>query len=374
MITAANGAAFLLDVDDDDYADFESDTDPLAVSLPSAIAHQLRDSIGQRDLKSQVGLEDGTYVHTCKGNGPDPDSQSGVVGGPRATAPPTRSVSTLAIAPEQVAALPSIRQVKCESTQDGDSPVSELGFAASDETRDLEFPDLLALRSDEIWTVTWEGPLSQDKSSSDVDGPAVRHSQLVVDSFGMHLVDQTHPFCDAGVEPYDIVQLRGCDPGLGDNDCPLGYTCYVHPNSQVAGLGACMLETEADRLASACKDFLTSVRRYTVGRSESGELKLLPRKHVLRTTPLDGCVDDAQCKTLADYGQSLISSSNPIDTSATDPHSYACMADTDRAPLNGPGRPASAASRPARRPRTARSARCARPASAWIAWCRRRRA
>ena len=171
--------------------------------------------------------------------------------------------------------------------------------------RDPTFPDLRGLRCDEVWTLTWEGSLSQDDADTAIDGPAVRESQMLVDGFGAHIVDQSKPFCDAGVEPYDIVQLRGCDPSLGDADCALGYTCFVHPQSQVAGLGACMLKDEADRLANACKPFLTSLRRYTVGKSTSGELDLLPRKHVLRTTPVDGCTDDAQCQTLANYAARL---------------------------------------------------------------------
>jgi hypothetical protein len=111
----------------------------------------------------------------------------------------------------------------------------------------------------------------------------------------------------------------------------------VHPNSQVTGLGSCMLEDEADRLATACKDFLTSLRRYTVAESASGKLRLLPRKSELSTTPVDGCVDDNQCAALADLSAQLTSSANPIDTSIANTHAFRCMADPERAPLDGPG-------------------------------------
>lgn len=339
VISAANGAVFVLNVDDDDYPDFESDTDPLAVEITSAIPHQLRDSVPARNFKAEtpVDMDHPVAMHICNTSGPDPDSAAGVSAGPRATTPPTRSIATSVIATERIAALPSIRQVKCESTVDGPRAVSELNFAAPDDVRDLEFPDLQALRSDEIWSLTYEGVLSADAGGNDVDGPPIRTSQLSVDSTGLHLIAQDRPFCDAGVEEFDTVQLRGCDPSFGDNDCPLGYTCYVHPNSQVVGLGSCMLADEADRLANACKDFLTTTRRYTVGRAESGELKLLARKHVLRTTPLDGCASDDQCVTAANYEASLLSTANPIDTTITDKHTYSCMVDPDRAPLDGPG-------------------------------------
>ncbi|MEO7097224.1 MAG: hypothetical protein ABI175_28445, partial [Polyangiales bacterium] len=149
--------------------------------------------------------------------------------------------------------------------------------------------------------------------------------------------DPSKPFCDVGVEQYDILQLRGCDPSFGDAECPLGYTCFVHPNSQITGIGACMLVDEADRLADACKDFLVSTRRYTVNRTESGELTLLPRKHVLQTTPVEGCTDDVQCEALADYSARVATSTQPGVADATDPHTYACRTDNDRAPLDGPG-------------------------------------
>ncbi len=340
VITAASGQTYVLNVDDDDYPDFEDVADPLQVQMPLAIGNQLRDMIPDRSLKAGVEREVNnvnTFVRLCDQVGPDPDSQAGNSGGPRITAAPTRNVPTGSIAAEKIGELPYIRQVTCVG-EDSTKPVSELGFAAPDAVRDLAYPDLRGLHSDETWSLTYEGVLSLDKSNVTLDGPPVRQSQIVVDGSGMRIVDQARPFCDAGVEPYDIAQLRGCDPALGNGDCPLGYTCYVHPNSQVVGLGACMLSDEADRLANACKDFLTSLRRYTIGRSESGTLKLLPRKHVLATTPLDGCTDDAQCETLADYAAKATSTAHPInDTTPVDPHTYACMADPDRAPLTGPG-------------------------------------
>lgn len=336
VITATNGATFILNVDDDDYPDFEDPGAPLEVQLPLAIAHQLRDALPERNLRALIEESEGVFSPICDTFGPDPDGQAGNSGGPRTTATPTRNIPSGAIAPEKAPELPFLRQLLCTGS-DTTRAVPDLGFAAPDDVRELAYPDLRAVR-DETWTLTWEGSLSNDRGDADTDGPAVRTSQIAVDGSGMRIVDATAPFCHAGVEDHDVVQLRGCDPSRGDAECPLGYSCFVHPQSQIAGIGACMLSDEADRLAEACKDFLTSVRRYTVGRAASGELRLLPRKSVLSTTPIEGCVDDAQCEALGDYAVDLPSSAHPRDdATAPDKRVWACMADPDRAPLDGPG-------------------------------------
>lgn len=335
IITATDGRTFVLNVDDDDHADFENPALPLKVSLPLAIAHQLRDALSNRDLRATT-LEMGVEKPICDTTGPDPDSQQGNFGGPRSVGNPSRTVPSAVIAAEKVAGLPTIRQLLCTG-DDSTKPVSELAFAAPDDVRDLAYPDLRTLR-DETFTLTWEGSLSLDRGDVAIDGPPIRVGQLVVDTNGFRVTDKSNAFCDAGVEQFDVLQIRGCDPSIGDAECPIGYTCFVHPNSQVVGLGACMLVDEADRLADACKDFLTSIRRYTINRTESGELTLLPRKHMLNTTPVDGCIDDNQCEALADYAVRNASSANPQDAMQTDARTYKCMVDTDRAPIGGTGK------------------------------------
>jgi hypothetical protein len=337
MISAANGQTFLFNVDNDDFNDFIPSSDAaamLAAPIALDIPHQLRDNIPGRGLLAESG---GKFV--CNDDGPDPDANGGNTGGPRLLGSIQTSIPAGSIAIEKSGGLPSIRQVFCDiEGGENDRPVSELFFSAPVEVRAEVFPDLRALRADEAWTITYEGALSGDKVDQAIDGPTVRMSQILIDPYGMHLVDATRPFCEAGVEPYDIVQLRGCDPSIGDAGCPIGYTCYVHPQSQVTGIGACMLVDEAERLSNACKAFLTSVRRYTVGRTKTGELQLLPRKAVLRTTPINGCDTDEQCESLADYAAANASSLNPGDVDLpTDPKTWRCEADPDRKPLNGPG-------------------------------------
>src|SRR4029450_13466901 len=173
-------------------------------------------------------------------------------GGARGVAAPTRTLPSGVFAQEKVGGLPLVQQVMCTGGETP-KPVSELFFSAPDTVRDQLFPDLRGLRGDENWTLTWEGSLSLDNSDTAIDGPAVRVGQIHVDGFGMHLFDDAHPYCEAGVEPNDIVQLRGCDPTVGDDGCPPGYACYVHPQSQVTGIGACILSSEAERLHNSCK-------------------------------------------------------------------------------------------------------------------------
>jgi hypothetical protein len=330
IITAANGLSYVLNVDDDDYPDYLEATNPIATQIPLTAAHQLRDDTPTRNLLAEVS---GKFV--CDDPGPDIATGGATAGGPRLVGNIARTIPSGTLASEKSGGLPSIRQVFCDAQDpaEEDRPVSELFFSAPLAVRDEVFPDLRALRTDETWTLTWEGSLSLDTVTTAVDGPAVRESQMFVDGAGMRIVDAAKPFCDVGVESYDVVQLRGCDPSFGDAGCALGYTCYVHPQSQVTGLGACMLIDEAERLAEACRPFLTSLRRYTVGRTRSGELMLMPRKRVLRTTPITGCVDDAQCQSLATYAASNPSSANPIDDrTAADPRTWACQVDADRRP------------------------------------------
>lgn len=340
IITASSGATYVLNVDNDDgpgLYDYVEPTDPVASAIPLDIAHQLRDAIPDRGARAQAASATSPIEQPiCDTDGVDPAGTSAPDQSTRYTGTTTQTLPTSTFATAKVGALPSLRQVKCVGTDEPEpngKPVSELSFAADVTTRSQVFPDLFGLPYyDETWTLTYEGSLSIDTSATANDGPAIRTSQMYVDADGLRLLDQTHPFCDAGVEPYDIVQLRGCDSTLGNTDCPVGYTCFVHPESQVANLGACMLDDEADRLAVACKEFLTSQRQYTVSRTTSGELKLLPRKRVLLTTPVDGCSDDTQCQTLANYRLQNIDATNPLNTTLVDTHTFTCAIDTARAP------------------------------------------
>ncbi len=336
-ISSEQGYVYIFNIDDDDHADYVDPNDPLGTQIPLDIAHQLRDAVPNRGMLALA--TDGSGRPSCDDIGPDPDASTGPVAGPRSPTAPAKNVPLGYIGATKIGELPGIRQVLCQGA-DETRPVSELQFPAPTDVRLQEFPDLRALRGDENITLTWEGTLSADTASTAVDGPVVREAQMYGDANDLRIDDQTRPFCAAGVQQWDVVQLRGCDPTNGNADCPIGYVCFVHPESKVANLGACELTAEAERLADACKPFLTSLRRYTVGKSTSGELVLLPRKHELYTTPIDGCTSSSQCQTLANYAAGNPSQANPIDPTVTDPHTWSCEVDPLRAPeLDAMGAP-----------------------------------
>lgn len=369
IITATSGVSYIVNVDDDDAwdrfgdvpADQFRDADPLGTSPTLIIPHQLRDAGKYRGAtetpvasSATVAADDrGQDVPSCSDLGPVPET---IIGGPRATAGPVRNLSSGPIAAGKADELPGLRSVTCVEPQSPNKPpvdpptvaVSELLFSAPAAIRDEVFPDLRSVRLEEQWSIAYEGSLSLDTGSVAVDGPVVRTGRTKVDGTGLHLVDPSAPFCDAGVEPFDFVQLRGCNPAIGNLDCPSGYECFLHPESQL-GMGACMAANEADRLANLCRDFLISGRRYTVGTSpQSGDLTLLPRKHELRTTPIDGCVDDMQCTLLANYAAHARIDKDPIASPVVQPtvdpndgklkdvnaNTWSCRADDARAPIN----------------------------------------
>jgi len=331
MVMASSGLGYVVNIDDD-YSDdvFSSSTDKLQNTTPvRVIAHQLRDGFFSRSASLQ-STTDATKV--CGSTDPLSSVGGALAGGPRLLGPPSVTAPASSINLASVLPLPTIQQVACTLDVKAESPdptpVSELAFAAPPDVRDQAYPDLGSVFT-ETWSATWEGVLSRDSIGVSVDGPAIRVGQLVVDGFGMRLTDPSRPFCDIGAEPFDIVDLRGCSPANGDGDCPAGYTCYVHPKSVGVGVGACMLKSEAPRLADACFSFLTTFRRYTVGTTEDGQLRLLERKHVLETTPIDGCVDDAtnQCDLLAQDAAKIDISADPFNARTH----WSCQADPLRA-------------------------------------------
>lgn len=364
-ITASNGSVFIANVDDDAFADVHNPGAPLAAPVQLAMAHQLRDAGTTRGLT--IDDEDKPFMQPPPptdpeepakpptGNDDDQDcnyagkiESTFVVGGPRIGATPARTVPSGSVATEKLTQLPGFRQLLCDRRgirgpgkvkPEDNRAITELQYAAPPDVRARTFPDLLTLPESETWSMIWEGSLSLNSGNSDVDGPAVREALLRSSSQGLHLLDDARPFCDTGVEPYDILQLRGCDPTVGAANCPQGHTCFVHPQSQLQNFGTCMLADEADRLADACKDFLTTFRRYTVKNTASGELLAVARRHELRTTPLDGCVSHQQCEELADYAARSASGEHPSkDQTPEDPREWECVADPGRAPMGGTGK------------------------------------
>lgn len=372
VITASSGAVYVANVDDDYVPDNTSPIQgqALRTSPVLVMAHQLRENMSRRE----AGVSDCESVDPpAIVNSLDPtmsDSGGALEGGPRLSAVPVQQFTASTLFDDLDNQLPRLQQVVCDLDQTNDPmhqrplvPVTALEFGAPEvqagsmfgpaAARDTVYPDLrtvsvninpLSSSSLENWTLTYEGTLELDSTAPSTNGPSIHSGQAFVDRTGMFIQDASQPFCHLGVEPFDVVEFQGCDPSHGDADCPAGYTCFVHPSSTI-NVGACFLKTEAPRLQDACRDFLSSVRRYTVGTdpnggTSSGKLVLLDRKHELSTTPVDGCVSDDQCDDLARAALVINQSADPFVESAAGtpvkqrPTHWSCMADPQRKAIN----------------------------------------
>jgi len=328
-VTTTRGNIYIVNVDDDYYPDFEKPNDPAAVSLPLALPHQIRDAGSQREK----------VADTC-----GTPSVDGATGGPRAAAAPLPP-TTSRIATEKLHLMPSVRQVECSvtGTDENDepfteaAPVSQLVFNAPVAMRELTFPDWRTARNED-WSIVYEGLLSLDDFLDQVDGQPVRSGVVTAPFYDsanryvdMFLKDPGEAFCQLGVEPFDTVQLLGCDPAVGDAQCRLGETCYVHPDSPAAVTsGVCLPSGDTDRLSSLCREFLIARKQYAVSQVYADRLALVPRRRVLGTSPLDGCSSDAQCQGLADLEENLSDPAPPLQATGASPWTWTCGQDPSR--------------------------------------------
>jgi hypothetical protein len=348
VITSSNGSIYLANVDDDNTYDVDDPTQPISRWIQLALPHQLRDRVPDRFARAEQkdpNDSSGTkIVPSCFIPGALPPTgtqswsqgphlfQDGTNPGVLQLVPPNAAVR---IASSKRLELPTIHQVSCvDVNAPGGTPVNELAFSAPPEVRKAAFPDLRALRVDETWMIMWEGPLSNDTTQEAIDGPIIRIGEATVDGTGMRLSEKVHPYCAAGVEPYDEVIMRGCDPTTS-GQCGLGEVCYRHPDS-TTGLGSCLPVDQAEALSTPCRPYLVSSRHFAVTQVKSGELRVIGRRHVLRTTPLSGCSSVDQCSALAVFDARLEHEDQPKDDKDTDDvaaaraKTWACEADPSR--------------------------------------------
>lgn len=317
FVTSSDGFVYVVNVDDDNYPDFEDPDDPMAAAIPLALPHQIRDFVRNRNL----------VAGNCQQAGADVLEL-----GPRAAEEPVATFSTNNIVEENLHLLPSLRRVSCDFGEDK-RPVSELSFNAPVDIREVALPDLKAV-ANEVWSIRWEGALSRDSQASDVDGPPVRQGLVRFSDGQTFLDDAGEPFCQLGVERFDTVQLLGCEPSLGNAQCGLDETCYVHPDTPATvASGVCLPSGMAETLAGRCREFLTTERRYAVRKLDAGRLALGHRRRVLRTTPLAGCASDAQCEDLAAIEEGLVDPAHPRDkdpTALATTYDWTCADDPTR--------------------------------------------
>ena len=321
FVTTSDGFTYVINVDDDNYPDFEDEDDPTRANLVLAVPHQVRDFVGAR---SDVAAN-------CQP--PTPDDAAFKLG-PRLLSPPSLLVSEDRVANEKLHLMPNLRQVMCTAGDD-EAAVSELDFTAPVDVRERTFPDWRAIFNEQV-TITWEGGLSRDDALTDLDGPPVRNGLVEQLETRVRLRDPNSPFCQIGAEPFDVINLLGCDPSFGDAQCGIGEVCYIHPDAPtVVPTGVCMPAGKTDELSGLCRDFLITRRQYVARSVYSGEVTLGNRRRVLRTSPIAGCTSDQQCQDMAAYEGTLADPRHPIDLPDTAPASdyqWTCAADPTRAP------------------------------------------
>jgi hypothetical protein len=333
-VVLSTGVSMVINIDDDDAEDTFVPADPFLTQVGLILPHTIRDGADYRDANA------GTTPATRKCRQSEPTLGSNIVaGGPRISVSPVRVVSAPAFMAEGKAfSLPYLHQDQCVGT-DSTEVVSDLQFAATEAARLASFPDWHAIAIDEDWLFTWEGSLSLDRTDAGttIDGPPVRNGLLEVGGGGIAIRDASAPYCAVGVEPRDFLTLRGCDSTLGDSQCGLGETCYVHPDATAAATGACLPSNRIDELSTLCRDYLVSLRRYSVKDVFTDHMTLQERRHELRTTPTSGCTSNAQCQALSLVDAKLRSAAHPKDDTTSAPDfAYSCEADPSRAP--GPNR------------------------------------
>lgn len=278
------GAAYYVNVDDDNYEDFEDAENPSLVDLPLALPHQLRDDTPfRRALAAGCG-----EVAVQRSQGPLRFSRA-----PLPTFLPLGyEISTTGVLGDRFLPLP--RREECVD-EDTARPTFQLSTSAPVELRERLIPDLAAVVN-ETFELAWEGTFNQDSDLSIRQGGRV----TVLDAGRMRLEDLAGEFCDVGVEPGDFVRLVGC---TSDFDCGFGELCYVHPDAPEGSSGMCLLPGSETELADLCRDVLVASRRYTVVDNVDGplhrdELTLVPRPLVLNATPAGGCASAAECRQI----------------------------------------------------------------------------
>ncbi|MSP15507.1 MAG: hypothetical protein EXR73_02650 [Myxococcales bacterium] len=267
LFSTPRGGLFYINVDDDNYEDFENPEFPGRNDLVLALPHQLRDDVPGRR----------SHPEDCV----DPGYRDAVHGGVRTEGQPTVlpagvrvSFGGLTTGPYH----PMLHRELC----DAEHAVFEFATTASSVLRERVFSDLARIPRERI-LVAWEGALAVSTLG-----------RVTADGGRVTLHDGAGRFCAVGVEDRDVIELLGC---TSDVACGAGETCTLHPDTPVGGTGLCLPSARVDELAGLCRDLLISSRRYVVvpDSVHADRLDLAVRAETLAETPLAGCASDEQC-------------------------------------------------------------------------------
>ena len=314
-ITLSTGQLLLVNVDDQNYPDIEDLSNPFAVEISLALPHRIRDGGVARQKVWREDVTEGT-VEEC--NFPE---VSNVSFGPRIVEPPDATRFTSAVATENEFLLPTLRSVPCTNGSGAVSPIPELSFMVDNDTRRLAYPDWSSVPTEEQWSLAWEGVL--------FPGLKIGLASAGSDDQSFVLEDLSAPFCEFGIEVYDSVVLRGCNPDDGDAGCGINETCSFPPDA-TSGAGVCLpIEREAE-LAALCEEFRGTLRRFNVRKAEADRLELIERRRALLATPREGCTDAAQCDVLWNRKIALEPPPDPEDPPDELVPTWSCEIDENR--------------------------------------------
>lgn len=139
-----------------------------------------------------------------------------------------------------------------------------LSVAEIEAERRATFPDLHELLSGDRWQFIFEGSLTAGvpRFGGNIRTP--------INDTGV-LEDATAPFCAMGVQPGDILVLRGCTQ---PSDCAPGSTCTNNLGAPAGLPGLCFPGSDDDRkrLSAECADVMITGRRYQVREASATRL------------------------------------------------------------------------------------------------------
>ncbi len=318
--TAPRGVVYWLNVNDDDYPDFQRGQNLQDPDIAFGIPHALRDQVPLRWTPSSVCSED-NYPNN---NGPAriaagfpfslnvdfPTNADGVAGAEfvpnlhRVRA--HKVISTTTGGQRDVCATMCSLAGTCANgsecrsdnacylpSGEADSSVLvyEMSQMGGNDVRAQVWTDASLVGVTDTLTITWEGALAPEDFRSRKTGGKLSlggGSTMRLDAPGAGL-------CGLEPRPHDLMRLLGCTTS---GDCAIDETCYVHPAAPVGVSGMCVPSARVIEFSGDCAPLLTTVRRYTVVEAGDDHAVLVTRPRALPETPIDGCIDAPQCQAI----------------------------------------------------------------------------
>ena len=315
------GLVYVVNVDDDNYADTEANVS-YNVDIGLALPHSLRDMMANR---AQTGVN-GCLEDTVQGTAPvrveaDPTRESGFIYSDTGT--------------DGDPFAPGLRRVLCPSSVEN-APYM-LQASADPAIRRQAFTDLekVAPRSvasgtstNEAVVVVWEGQMSFDTARDRRGGGKLSaRSSTVLD-----LAAPGGMLCSLGGKVGDIVDLLGCE---ADGDCAFDEKCVFHPDSPQGLPGMCAPRDRQIEYQSDCRDLLVSQRSYTVLELYQDRAVITPRPEILPGTPVEGCTTSEQCVDIEAVLLERAEEAQELPPGTFQRHRYTCERDVA---MGGPRR------------------------------------